>query len=224
MRTKIAASILAANFACLGTDVERALLAGAKFVHVDVMDGHFVPDITIGPAVVDALRPVVTNYGAVIDVHLMVDKPEEHLGEFSEAGADILTVHVETCLEPKNTLRKIRSLGVACGVTLNPGTPLVELEPLLAEIDLVLLMSVNPGVGGQAFIPESMERIRRLRTMLDDVDSQAALEVDGGVKAGNAGEIVAAGADVLVAGSAIFGGQGSIGENVKEIQKAVQKN
>ena len=219
-KVKIAPSILSADFACVGVEVASALKAGAEYVHVDVMDGHFVPNITIGPTVVAALRPVLSEYDAVLDVHLMIESPERHLRAFAEAGADILTVHVEACRNLQDTLRAIRSLGVCAGVTLNPETPLTALDSVLTEVDLVLVMSVKPGFGGQTFIPESTHRIRQLRAALDGVGSNSALEVDGGINARNAGEVAGAGADVLVAGSAVFGAEGSIADNIAAIRKA----
>lgn len=211
---KLAPSILSADFSQLGAQVNEAISAGAAHIHVDVMDGHFVPNITIGPLIVEALKPLAVQTGTLLDVHLMIENPEQYLSEFAEAGADILTVHVETCPHLHRTIQMIRELDVRPGVTLNPATPLVTLEEILPDVDLVLVMSVNPGFGGQSYIPGSTDKIRRLRRMLDRISSTADLEVDGGIKSHNAAEVVAAGANVLVIGSAIFGGPHSIAENM----------
>lgn len=199
---KIAPSILAADFARLGEEISRVEAAGADMLHVDVMDGHFVPNLTIGPPVVKAIKSV-TNLP--LDVHLMVDQPDGLLPDFIDAGSDNLTVHVEACRHLHRTVQSIRDAGVQASVVLNPATSLHALDEILPDVHMVLLMSVNPGFGGQRFLPSTLEKIRSLRAQITERGLPVAIEVDGGVKADNAAEICAAGADVLVAGTAIFG-------------------
>jgi ribulose-phosphate 3-epimerase len=215
-KVKIAPSILAADFSRLGQGVAEAGAAAADYVHVDVMDGHFVPNITIGPPVVKAIRRTTE---LPLDVHLMIESPERYLADFCAAGADILTVHVETCPHLHRTVHQIKELGCRAGVALNPSTPVVSLEEILPYVDLVLVMTVNPGFGGQAFIEGTLPKIRRVRAMLDGFDSRAELEVDGGIGPETAPLVVEAGARVLVAGSAIFSA-GGIADAIARIREA----
>jgi ribulose-phosphate 3-epimerase len=215
MTIKIAPSILSADFTRLGEQVREVEAAGADWIHVDVMDGHFVPNITFGPLIVRAIRPI-TNLP--IDVHLMIEKPERYLAAFAEAGTNRITVHVETCPHLHPTIKQIKDLGCKSGVTLNPATSLSSLEEILPEVDLVLIMSVTPGFGGQSYIPASTARIARLRKMLNDLGSAAEIEVDGGVNAKTIPEITQAGATVLVMGSAIFNKQAAVAENIRHLR------
>ncbi len=196
-----APSILSADFARLGEHVREAEEAGADLLHIDVMDGHFVPNITIGPLVVRALRPVT---GLPLHVHLMIEQPERYIDDFARAGADLITVHVETCPHLHRTLQQIREVGALPAVTLNPATPLSSLSEVLAMVDTVLIMTVNPGFGGQELIPATLDKVRRLRQMLDERGLRCTIEVDGGVNEETIRSVVEAGADSLVMGSAIF--------------------
>jgi ribulose-phosphate 3-epimerase len=199
---KIAPSILSADFSRLGEEVRAIAAAGADYVHVDVMDGHFVPNITIGPLVVDGLRKVTE---IPFDVHLMIENPDLYIPEFARVGSDLITVHQEAVSHLHRTVQLIKSLGKKAGVSINPATPVSTLEVILDDLDLVLIMSVNPGFGGQSFIESCIPKIQELRQMIDERGLRVELEVDGGVKLDNIGRIAAAGADVFVAGSAVFG-------------------
>lgn len=199
---KIAPSILSADFSKLGDEIRAIEAAGADYVHIDVMDGHFVPNITIGPLIVEAARRITT---LPLDVHLMIENPDRYIPDFAAAGADIIVVHTEAVHHLHRTIQLIKSLGKKAGVSLNPATPLNTLEYVLNDLDLVLLMTVNPGFGGQSFIEATLPKIHALRAMLDKHGCEAELEVDGGVKLSNIAEISHAGADVFVAGSAVFG-------------------
>ena len=197
----IAPSILSADFARLGDEVAAVERAGADLLHIDVMDGHFVPNLTVGPPIVEALKKVTK---LPLDVHLMITNADAFIPEFAEAGADYLTVHVEACPHLHRTIQSIKERGVKAGVTLNPATPIHWLQEILPEVDLVLVMSVNPGFGGQKFIPSVLNKVTAARAILDRIKSPALLEVDGVIKVDNASRVVAAGATVLVAGSAVF--------------------
>jgi ribulose-phosphate 3-epimerase len=221
MSVKIAPSILSSDFARLGEQVTEAIDGGGDFIHVDVMDGHFVPNMTIGPLVVAAIRPITQQAGVPMDVHLMMEKPERLIPDFAQAGASSLIVHVETCPHLHRTVQHIKEHDVRAGVTLNPATPLVSLEEILPYVDLVLIMSVNPGFGGQSYIPTSTQKIARLRHMLDENGlSHVDILVDGGIEPENAAEIAGAGATVLVSGSAIFNKKASVAENIATLRAA----
>ena len=215
-KTLIAPSILSADFAKLGEEIRAIEASGCDWVHVDVMDGHFVPNITIGPQVVKAIRPVTK---LPLDVHLMIAPADPYLEAFAEAGADYITVHVEAGPHLDRSLQTIRALGKKAGVTMNPATPVESIKHVLDRIDLILIMSVNPGFGGQSFIPEALEKVKTARQMIGRRDIR--LEVDGGVTPDNAQALAEAGADVLVAGSAVFkGGPDKYAANIKAIRDA----
>jgi ribulose-phosphate 3-epimerase len=214
---KLAPSILSCDFARLGEGIAAVEDGGADWIHVDVMDGHFVPNITIGPVVTQGARRATA---LPLDVHLMIEDPDRFLDAFAAAGANVVTVHQEACRHLHRTLTRIRELGMKAGVALNPATPLDSVGEVLSNLDLLLVMSVNPGFGGQSFIEASTEKVRRARVMLDEAGSRAELEVDGGVTAANAGVLVRAGASVLVAGSAVYGHPAGPAEGVRALRAA----
>ena len=201
-KTMIAPSILSADFARLGEEITAVAKGGADVIHIDVMDGHFVPNITIGPLVVKAVRRITD---LPLDVHLMIENADAYLEDFAKAGADWITVHVETGYHLHRTIHRIKELGKKAGAVLNPATPLTSLEEILPDLDLVMLMTVNPGFGGQSFIESSLAKIRQLKKMIDDRGLRVGIEVDGGVSPKTIGAIAAAGANIFVAGSAVFG-------------------
>lgn len=217
---KIAPSILSADFTRLGAQVAEALSGGADYIHVDVMDGHFVPNITIGPLVVKSLRKFTD---AVLDTHLMIENPEKYIPRFAEAGSSILTVHIETCPDPRPAFKLIRASGVKVGLTLNPKTPFSAVEPFLADIDLFLVMTVQPGFGAQSFMADQVPKIARARELKEKNGWKYEIEVDGGIYEDTAKTVCAAGANVLVAGNAVFG-KGEIGENIRILRRAAESD
>lgn len=216
-RVYLAPSVLSADFARLGEQVRELEDGGADFIHFDVMDGRFVPNISIGFPVLEAIRGLTA---LPLDVHLMIAEPDRYAERFVEAGADIVTVHVEVCVHLHRTIQAISTLGAIPGVTLNPGTPLGGIEEVIPIVGQVLIMSVNPGFGGQTFIPSALDRIRRTRAWIDERNPTCRLEVDGGVKVGNIRRVVEAGADVIVAGSAVFAPETTIAASLKELRDA----
>ena len=216
---KLAPSILSADFARLLEDVKKVEKAGCEYLHIDVMDGHFVPNITLGPGIVKSLRKDVNM---VFDAHLMIENPDNYIKEFADAGCDIIVVHQEACTHLHRTIQNIKSHGVKAGVALNPATPIETIKYVLEDVDMVLLMSVNPGFGGQSYIPVVTEKIKELKALIDEMNLDIDIEVDGGVKPSNIAEVVNAGANVIVAGSAIFNA-GNIDEAVKSLRENASK-
>ena len=216
---KLAPSILSADFARLLEDVKKVEKAVCEYLHIDVMDGHFVPNITLGPGIVKSLRKDVNM---VFDAHLMIENPDNYIKEFADAGCDIIVVHQEACTHLHRTIQNIKSHGIKAGVALNPATPIETIKYVLQDVDMVLLMSVNPGFGGQSYIPVVTEKIKELKALIDKMNLDIDIEVDGGVKPSNIAEVVNAGANVIVAGSAIFNA-GNIDEAVKSLRENASK-
>jgi ribulose-phosphate 3-epimerase len=215
---EIAPSILSADFRRLGEQIAEVEQAGASYIHVDVMDGHFTPNLTVGPFIVEWVRKATK---LPIDAHLMIENPDNFIGAFARAGANMISVHPEATYHLDRTLNHIRQAGCQAGVVLNPATPLAMIEEVVAEVDYVLLMSVNPGFGGQKFIPSSLDKLRRLRNLIRMKSSPARIEIDGGVGLNNVAEVAAAGAEILVAGSAVFGAENPAGA-LKELLRAAE--
>lgn len=217
---EIAPSILSADFRRLGEQIATVERAGASYIHIDVMDGHFAPNLTVGPFIVEWVRKATK---LPIDAHLMIENPDQFIGAFARAGANMISVHPEATYHLDRTINHIRQAGCQAGVVLNPATPLAMIEEVVADVDYVLLMSVNPGFGGQKFIPSSLDKMRRLRDLIRMKFSPARIEIDGGIGPDNAAEVVAAGAEILVAGSAIFGAENPA-EALKELLRAAESN
>ena len=217
---KLAPSILSADFSRLGEQVAEAEAAGADYIHVDVMDGHFVPNLTIGPVVVDALR---SRTRLPLDVHLMITEPERWVGDYASAGAHYITFHAEATPHLHRAIQLIKEKGVKAGISLNPSTPPVAIWEVLPLLDLVLMMSVNPGWGGQSFIPTTINKLQRMRAMLDQIGSEAELEVDGGVNPQTAASVVRAGATVLVAGSAVYNKKETVAQAMAKLRESAGK-
>ena len=214
MERILAPSILAADFSRLGEQIKKTEEAGAKYLHFDVMDGHFVPSISFGIPVLKSIRPITSQK---LDVHLMIEEPIRYLEDFRNAGADIITVHLEACTDTKYTLEMIKRFGLKAGLSIKPKTPLSTLEPLLDKVDMILLMTVEPGFGGQTLIPETIDKVRKLRQMIDSKNKKIHIQVDGGIYLENLPEVLEAGANIIVAGSAVF--KGDIKENVRGFLK-----
>ena len=215
---KISPSILSADFGRLGEQVAEASESGADYIHVDIMDGHFVPNLTAGPIIVSGIRPWTE---LPLDVHLMIEEPDRLIPDFAKAGANILTVHPEACRHLHRVIYQIKDMGVRAGISLNPGTPASVLEPVISDVDLVLVMTVNPGFGGQKYIHSMTSKIAKVRQMLDEAGSGAELEVDGGIKADTAPIAVGAGAQVLVAGSAVFNDRDTVAGSIARIRESL---